>query len=101
MVVDAVWLVAGSRPRMRTCGSSGGSRRAIYSPRKTKEVIAGKREMVVRASHGVNVEVWARENGCGLVRVWERQPGSVSCVSSRSARKLALQAMPAPQSATA
>jgi hypothetical protein len=65
MVVGAGWLVAGSWRRMRTDVSSGGSRRAIYSPRKAKGVIAGKRELVGRAPHGANVEGWVGENGCG------------------------------------
>jgi hypothetical protein len=63
MVVDAVWLVEGSWRRMRTYVSSDGSRRAIYSPCKTTEAIAGKREMVGRAPHGANGEVWVGENG--------------------------------------
>ena len=69
MVVGAGWLVAGSWRRMRTDVSSGGSRRAIYSPRKAKGVIAGKRKLVGRAPHGANSEGWASENRCGLVRV--------------------------------
>ena len=69
MVVDAVWLVAGSWRRMRTCGSSCGSRRTIDSPRKTKEAMAGKGELVVHAFPAANFTVWARENRCGSVRV--------------------------------
>jgi len=66
MLVGAGWLVAGSWRRMRTDVSSGGSRRAIYSPRKAKGVIAGKRKLVGRAPHGANSEGWAGENRCGL-----------------------------------
>lgn len=69
MVVDAVWLVAGSWRRMRTCGSSGGSRRTIDSPRKTKEAMAGKGELVGSAAHEANCEGWVGENRCGLERV--------------------------------
>lgn len=65
MLVGAGWLVAGSWRRMRTDVSSGGSRRAIYSPRKAKGVIAGKRKLVGRAPHGANGEGWVAEDGCG------------------------------------
>lgn len=69
MVVGAGWLVAGSWRRMRTDVSSGGSRRAIYSPRRAKGVIAGKGELVGRAAHCLNSEGWAGGDGCGLVRI--------------------------------
>lgn len=65
MVVDAVWLVAGFWRRMLTYVSSCGSRPTIYSPRKTKEAIADKRELVGRAPHGANSEGWALDNRCG------------------------------------
>lgn len=69
MVVDAVWLVAGSWRRMWTYVSSGGSRRATYSPRKTKEVIAGKRELWAAEPTGQTVRaglVITDADSCGF-----------------------------------